>query len=200
MRVIAWVWLICILLICMSIKSWLITVKPIHIFPIKEVYGGQYRGKSIKQVRIHSRFSWWRWIYYASIEKTKRYDEGCQIYDYLCLYQDTRHSKDLGWIQKVLKCGYLSKRNDGMTELRIQGFASCETILVLLKPFIRFKQKQVSLVLSACQILNKKTMRTLTNTDKKKLVKIILALQNNNYATRTKKEEKDLHSMLDMTP
>lgn len=118
----------------------------------------------------------------------------------ICLYQDTRHSKDLGWIHKVLKVGYLSKRNDGMSELRIQGFASCEKILLLLKPFIRFKRKQTSLILPACQILNKKTMRTLTNTDKKKLIKIILALQNNNYATRTKKEEKDLYSMLDMTP
>lgn len=118
----------------------------------------------------------------------------------ICFYQDSRHSKDLMWIRKILKAGYFSQRNDGMSELRVQGFASCEKILVLLKPFIRFKQKQVSLVLSACQILNKKTMRTLTNTNKKKIVKIMLSLQTHNYATRSTKSKEELFQLLGLTP
>jgi len=126
--------------------------------------------------------------------------KGVRFMTTICLYQDSRHSKDLMWIQKVLKCGYFSKRNDGMSELRIQGFASCERVLLLLKPFIRFKQKQTSLVLSACKILNKKTMRTLTNTEKKKIVKIMLALQKENYATRSTKSEEELFQLLGLTP
>lgn len=118
----------------------------------------------------------------------------------ICLYQDIRHSKDLAWIRKVLKTGYLTERNDGMTELRIQGFALCERVLLLLKPFIRFKRKQVSFALSACTIFHKKTMRTVTITDKKKIVKIMLSLQKQNYATRSAKSKDDLYQLLGLTP
>ena len=126
--------------------------------------------------------------------------EGVRFMTTICFYQDSRHSKDLMWIKKVLKVGYFSQRNDGMSELRIQGFASCETVLLLLKPFVRFKQKQTSLVLSACEILNKKTMRTLTTTDKKKIVKIMLSLKRNNYATRSVKSKEELYQLLGLTP
>ena len=125
---------------------------------------------------------------------------GVRFMTTICFYQDSRHSKDLMWIKKVLKVGYFSQRNDGMSELRIQGFASCETVLLLLKPFVRFKQKQTSLVLSACEILNKKTMRTLTTTDKKKIVKIMLSLKRNNYATRSVKSKEELYQLLGLTP
>lgn len=125
---------------------------------------------------------------------------GVRFMTTICFYQDSRHNKDLMWIRKVLKLGYFSQRNDGMSELRVQGFASCEKILLLLKPFIRFKQKQASLVLSACTILNKKTMRTLTTEDKKKIIKIILSLQEQNYTTRSKKSKEELFRLLGLTP
>lgn len=136
------------------------------------------------------------------LQLKKRSDStrGVRFMTTICFYQDSRHSKDLVWIRKVLKCGYFSQRNDGMSELRIQGFASCEKILLLLKPFIRFKQQQANLVVSACSILNKKTMRTLTNTDKKKIVKIMLFLQEHNYATRSAKSEENLYQLLGVTP
>jgi intein/homing endonuclease len=47
----------------------------------------------------------------------------------ICFYQDTRHAKDLNWIKKVLGIGYISKRNDGMSELRINGYDSVKNIL-----------------------------------------------------------------------
>ena len=136
------------------------------------------------------------------LQLKKRSDStvGVRFMTTICFYQDSRHSKELMWIRKVLKLGYFSQRNDGMSELRIQGFASCETILLLLKPYIRFKQKQVSLVLSACNILNKKTMRTLTITDKKKIIKIMLSLQKQNYATRSTKSKEELYQLLGLTP
>src|SRR3989344_7045295 len=34
----------------------------------------------------------------------------------ICFYQDTRHEKPLYWIRKVLGIGYISKRNDSITE------------------------------------------------------------------------------------
>ena len=42
----------------------------------------------------------------------------------ICLYQDTRHAEPLRWMREVLGIGYITNRNDGMTELRINGFTS----------------------------------------------------------------------------
>ena len=59
----------------------------------------------------------------------------------VCFYQDSRHEKSLYWIKKVLGIGYISKRNDGMTELRINGFKQVKNILQKLRPFIKFKKR-----------------------------------------------------------
>src|SRR3990167_10282370 len=47
----------------------------------------------------------------------------------ICFYQDSRHEKPLYWIKKILKIGYISKRNDRITELRINGYNQCEKIM-----------------------------------------------------------------------
>lgn len=134
------------------------------------------------------------------LKKRSDSTKGVRFMTTICFYQDTRHDKDLAWIKKILHVGYLSRRNDGMSELRINGFKDAEKILTDLKPFVRFKKVQVKLVLSACKILVKKTMRNMTKTDLKKLVKIILMLQKQNYATRTKKTQEDLFRLLCLTP
>lgn len=48
----------------------------------------------------------------------------------ICFYQDTRHERDLFWIRKVLGKGYFHQRNDGMSELRINGYASVRASLI----------------------------------------------------------------------
>lgn len=59
----------------------------------------------------------------------------------ICLYQDSRHTAPLTWMRDVFDIGYLSSRNDGITELRINGFASVRNVLEQLRPYIRFKVK-----------------------------------------------------------
>ncbi len=63
----------------------------------------------------------------------------------ICIYQDFRHIRELEWMQKILG-GYVYTRNDNISELRIEGFAKVLSILILLKPFLRFKKKQASLL------------------------------------------------------
>ena len=77
----------------------------------------------------------------------------------ICLYQDTRHDATLSWIRTRLKCGYVSRRNDGMTELRINGFSQVREILEALQPYIRFKKKQAKLLVQACKMLEQQTLR-----------------------------------------
>lgn len=113
----------------------------------------------------------------------------------ICFYQDKRHEKTLFWIQKVLKSGYISRRRDNITELRINGFERVENILLLLLPFIKFKRIQAERIIDSAIILQKRMGRA----DKLKLIRNILAVQSENYASR-KKDKKELYQLLGLTP
>ena len=132
------------------------------------------------------------------IQLKKRSDskKGIRIMLTICFYQDTRHEKPLHWIKSVLGIGYLSRRNDGMSELRINGHDQVENILTDLTPFIRFKKKQAEILLDSVKLIK-------SNKDEKslkKLVNNIVALQQENYATRKKRSKSELSSLLGLTP
>ena len=79
----------------------------------------------------------------------------------ICFYQDTRHEKALYWIKEVLGIGYISKRNDGMTELRINGYKQIRDILKSLLPYIRFKKLQTRALLKPCETLSEPKIKKL---------------------------------------
>lgn len=114
----------------------------------------------------------------------------------ICFYQDTRHEKPLFWIRKIFGIGYISRRNDGMTELRIQGFRQVKNVLVNLLPFLKFKKRQAELIIASALLLEK----SLENKSKRALVRNILAVQQENYQARRKKSEAELLSLLGLTP
>lgn len=118
----------------------------------------------------------------------------------ICFYQDTRHEKDLYWIQKMFGIGYISQRNDGMTELRIQGYAQARDILEELLPFIRFKRIQARALYSAAKLLSEIPYRRLEEKQLRQLATYILVIQNENYVTKKKKSEKELLTIFGLTP
>ena len=118
----------------------------------------------------------------------------------ICFYQDSRHEKSLYWIRKIFGIGYISRRNDGMTELRINGFKQVEEILRNLIPFIRFKKEQAKALYNATKLLNQKDSRLLNKKDLLKLANFIITIQENNYITRKKKTKADILKILGLTP
>lgn len=118
----------------------------------------------------------------------------------ICFYQDSRHSEPLKWIRSVLGIGYLSARNDGMSELRINGYEQVNNILLDLKPFIRFKKIQTKLLIEGVKILSGRKIGDLSNKQLERLVDIILGIQNENYVTKRKKTKEELRTVLDLTP
>ena len=134
------------------------------------------------------------------IKKRADTTKGMRLMATICLYQDTRHEKNLFWIRKILGIGYITQRNDGMTELRINGFAQCTRILLDLAPYIRFKKKQARALLSACRLLVRKTLSRLTVGDKERIIDFILIIQNENYATRKKRTKQELSQLFALTP
>jgi len=118
----------------------------------------------------------------------------------ICFYQDTRHEKTLSWIKKVLGIGYISRRKDGMTELRVNGYEQIRNILKSLSPYIRFKKPQASMLLKACEILSETKFSKLTQKQLIKLVDLILVIQSENYVTKKKKTKNELRKILGLTP
>ena len=118
----------------------------------------------------------------------------------ICFYQDTRHEKALYWIQEVLGIGYISRRNDGMTELRINGYEQIRNILKNLSPYIQFKKLQTQALLQACEILSNTKFSKLTKKQLAKLIDLILVIQSENYVTKKKKTKSELYKILDLTP
>jgi len=118
----------------------------------------------------------------------------------ICFYQDSRHEKTLYWIKDILQIGYISRRNDGMTELRINGYKQVKNILESLLPFIRFKKKQAEALYNATNILLQKEGNLLDKRDLFKLAESINIIQNNNYITRKKKTKADILNILGLTP
>ena len=118
----------------------------------------------------------------------------------ICFYQDTRHEKNLFWIRKVFNIGYISRRNDGMTELRVNGFKQVKDILETLLPFIRFKKVQAKALYKSAQILSRSKFSDLKESQLRELISYILIIQNNNYVTRHKRTEAELLKALGLTP
>ncbi len=118
----------------------------------------------------------------------------------ICFYQDSRHETPLRWIRKIVGCGYVSKRNDSMTELRINGFSQVREIIELLLPYLRFKKKQATLLYKACLVLEQKTIRTMTTKDIRNVIELLIGIQQENYMSKTRKTKKDLYKMLGLTP
>jgi hypothetical protein len=118
----------------------------------------------------------------------------------ICLYQDSRHDAPLSWIRTRLRCGYVSKRNDGMTELRINGFSQVRETVEALLPYLRFKKKQAKLLIQACTTLEKQTLRTMRPNNIRKIVDLLLLIQNENYMSKKRKTKEELHQILGLTP
>jgi len=118
----------------------------------------------------------------------------------ICFYQDTRHEENLYWIQRILGIGYISRRNDGMTELRINGYNQVNNIIRFILPYVKFKKLQCNALQKACKVLLSTASRRLDQKQLLKIVDYILVIQNENYVTKRKKTKDELLKMLDLTP
>ena len=134
------------------------------------------------------------------IKKRKDSKLGIRFMSTICFYQDSRHTKPLQWFRDVLGIGYLSKRNDGMSELRINGFTQVRKILESLLPYLRFKKIQGNAMYEATSILEQKSSMKLSQKELEKLVELIETIQNENYVARRKKTKVELQTMLGLTP
>ena len=74
--------------------------------------------------------------------------EKFRIKTVICFYQDQSHKAEIEWFKELFGCGYVYIRTDGICELRIEGFQKVFEVLTKLQPFLRFKKKQVNLMIN----------------------------------------------------
>jgi len=134
------------------------------------------------------------------IKKRKDSKIGTRFMSTVCFYQDTRHEEPLKWIKEILGIGYLSRRNDGMTELRINGFKQIREILINLIPYLRFKKVQARALCEASEILAQRKYKKKGEAELRRLVDLILEIQNQNYVAKRKKTKEELLNVLGLTP
>lgn len=134
------------------------------------------------------------------IKKRSDSKRGFRFMATICLYQDTRHEKPLHWMREVLGIGYVSRRNDGISELRINGFRQIRDILTLLLPYVRFKQAQAKTMIHACTLLASTTFAKLTDAELLSIVDMMLVVQNENYSAHRKRTRSELLAQLGLTP
>jgi hypothetical protein len=134
------------------------------------------------------------------IKKRNDTARGVRFMATICFYQDTRHEKPLMWMQGMFNIGYISHRKDGMTEFRINGYRRVREILIALQPYVRFKEKQVSALIEACDILISTRFVELTDAQFQKIVDLALVVQNENYTTGKKRDKTSMLKQLGLTP
>lgn len=125
---------------------------------------------------------------------TKR---GYRFMTTICFYQDARHASPLEWIRDTFNIGYVSKRKDGINELRINGFHETQKILLLLKPFVKFKVLQVNAMLRATKILSKDILK---RSDIEKVFSEMLVIRNANYRSGKRKSSREILELIGLTP
>jgi len=125
------------------------------------------------------------------IKNRKDTSRGWRLMFTICFYQDVRHEKPLFWIKKKLGIGYVTRRKDGITELRINGYERTKEILDKMYPYVKFKKKQIGYILEILNILS--TERKLFKLDKSergKMARLILDSRNETYQSGLKSKIK----------
>ena len=109
----------------------------------------------------------------VQVKKTKFHPRGWRLMFTICFYQDSKHAQPLTWIRQRLGIGYISPRNDGITELRINGYAQTEKILSNLFPYLKFKKKQTKIILNILKILHNRKIGQLTKHERLRIADLI---------------------------
>lgn len=112
---------------------------------------------------------------------------GWRIMFTICFYQDTRHKEPLQWMQQMFGIGYLHDRNDGMTELRINGYGQVKKILEGMQPHIKFKRKQVQYALNILNAIEGKSFPSLSRRVRSRTADWIIKLREANYKAHSYK-------------
>jgi|TARA_Y100000310_G_scaffold276794_1_gene294198 hypothetical protein len=110
----------------------------------------------------------------------KDYKQKFQIRSSIAFYQTTKFVWILKWIKKIFGVGYIRHRKTGMSDYTIVESKEVKRILLLLKPYVKLKKKQIELGLD---ILNKIDNKK-SNKDFLEICKLVDKFKELNYSKK----------------
>jgi hypothetical protein len=123
----------------------------------------------------------------VQIKNRRDTTRGWRIMFTICLYQNTHHKEPLQWMRDSLGIGYLYDRNDGITELRINGYSQVKRILAAMQPYVRFKHRQVEYALKMLEVLENTKFLSLSKHKRTRLAGLYNKLREANYSSKCRK-------------
>ena len=129
---------------------------------------------------------------YVKLTKNKNYRYRYQVSSYIAFYQSQVNEIFLRDLKIQIGCGYLRKRNDGISELIIGDEKSQLAIIQSVLPFSKLKQKQLELMK---EILEKKK-KVKSAKDFLKLCYLIDRYKKLNYSKKRKQITTEVKKIL----
>ncbi len=83
---------------------------------------------------------------YVRLKPNSTYRYGFQIAPYIILFQSVKDEINFIKICKLLSCGYLRKRKDGILEYTIGRQEEILTLINKIKPYLILKKRQADLI------------------------------------------------------
>lgn len=102
-------------------------------------------------------------------------------------YQHSKAHQELIKIHQLIGAGYIYRRNDRMSEIRIEGHSQVALLLLQLEPFFRLKKNQVRLCMQALALAKKKPFSV---SHLLKIAQLADQISHLNYTSRNRKYTK----------
>ncbi len=83
---------------------------------------------------------------YVRLKPNSSYRYGFQIAPYIILFQSAKDEANFNKICKLLNCGYLRRRKDGILEYTIGRQEEILTLIAKIKPHLILKRRQADLI------------------------------------------------------
>ena len=119
---------------------------------------------------------------YVRAKPNMTYRFGYQIAPSIVLFQSSKNKMFLQEIHRMINVGYIRERKDGVSELTINKLDDILLFVKMVKPFTKFKRRQVKLLEKI--ISYKETIEN--KEDFAKLLKLVNAFSKINYSKKRK--------------
>ena len=112
----------------------------------------------------------------------KDYKQKFQIRTSIAFYQKKNNVEILDWLKEIFEVGYIRHRKTGISDYTIVDSKEVEKILLLLRPHVKLKKKQVELGLDIFNKLENKK----SNEDFLNICKLVDKFKQLNYSKNRK--------------
>ena len=119
---------------------------------------------------------------YVRLKPNRTYRYGFQVAPYIVLFQSAKDRRNFEKVCRLIRCGYMRERKDGILEYTIVRKEAILTFLAWIKPYAVMKKKQVALM----EEILKRKEKVKNKNDFALLMKLVNRFRDINYSKKRK--------------